>query len=81
MIDEDVKRMTPGELRREVMRLRRAFRKELAHTGNHRCWVNLLEAVDGQRVQPIDIPRDRFIANCGRYYDRNAPCPAKKTPK
>lgn len=65
--------MTPAQLRREVMRLRGAFRKELNQTGNRRCWVNLLEAVDGKKVSPIDIPRDEFIANCRRYYDRNAP--------
>lgn len=78
MIDPDVKKMTAAQLRQEVMRLRRAIRKELNHTGNHRCWLNILEAVDGRRIQPIDIPRDQFLANCQRYYDRNTPDAASK---
>ena len=53
------------------MRLRSAFRKEIEHTGNHRCWINLLEAVDGKRIQPLSLPQDEFLGNCKRYYVRN----------
>jgi hypothetical protein len=62
-LDPDLKTMTGVELQQEVMRLRSAFRKELNHTGNHRCWINLLEALpEGRRIRPIDIPEDpKFI--------------------
>jgi len=46
-IDPDVRVMTTSQLRQEVMRLRTAFDKELNHTGNHRCWINLLAAQRG----------------------------------
>lgn len=71
MHDPDLLTMTKAQLRAEVMRLRKAFRKELASTGNHRCWINLLEAVDGKKIKPIDIPMDEFLGNCKRYYKRN----------
>lgn len=71
-IDVDVKKMTEAELRREVMRLRTAFRKELADTGNRRCWINLLEALpEGQSIKPLSLPRETFLKNCAGYYDRN----------
>lgn len=71
-IDADVKAMTPGQLRQEVMRLRGAFRTELDNTGNRRCWVNLLRALpEGKNINPIALSRDRFLHNCAVYYDRN----------
>ena len=70
-IDPDVKRMGVSELRREVMRLRTAFRKELDHTGNHRCWITLMEEVEGKSVCPLSLPRKEFLANCRSYYHRN----------
>ncbi len=70
-IDDDVKAMTPAKLRREVMRLRNAFRKELKHTGNHRCWITLLESVDGKAIRPLSLPREEFLANCAAYHKRN----------
>ena len=71
-IDDDVKEMNIQQLRREVMKLRRAFRKELKSTGNRRCWINLLEALpENQCIKPLSIPRAQFLTNCGRYYDRN----------
>ncbi len=76
-LDDDVKKMTPSQLRQEVMRLRTAFRKELKHTGNHRCWVNLLQALpEGKTIQPLTLPQKKFLRNCRRYYDRN--CGKKK---
>ncbi len=71
-IDPDVKAMTPGQLRQEVMRLRSAFRLELANTGNRRCWVNLLRALpEGKGIRPLSLPRGKFLGNCAAYYDRN----------
>jgi len=70
-MDEDVKLMNLAQARREIMRLRRAFEKELNHTGNHRCFINLMEAVYNKKIKPIDIPEDKFIANCRKYYTRN----------
>jgi len=71
-IDADVKQMDLQELRAEVMRLRRAFRKELASTGNRRCWINLLLALpEGKKICPLSLPREQFLGNCARYFERN----------
>jgi hypothetical protein len=71
-MDADVKAMTLGQLRQEVMRLRSAFRTELNNTGNRRCWVNLLRALpEGKDVKPLSLPRDEFLGNCAVYFDRN----------
>jgi hypothetical protein len=70
--DPDLKDMTPAQLRREVMRLRTAFRQELNHTGNHRCWITLLQALpDGKAIQPLSLPREVFLVNCAKYHARN----------
>lgn len=72
-IDRDVMAMTQRELRREVMRLRRAFRKELKNTGNRRCWINLLQALpEGKTIKPLSLPESEFLANCRRYHARNS---------
>ena len=64
--------MTATQLRKEVMKLRTAFRKELEHTGNHRCWVNLLIALpEGKTIQPLTLPEEEFLVNCKRYFRRN----------
>ena len=71
-MDADVKAMTLGQLRQEVMRLRSAFRTELNNTGNRRCWVNLLRALpEGKGIKPLSLPRDEFLGNCAVYFDRN----------
>jgi hypothetical protein len=71
-IDDDLKEMTPAQLRQEVMRLRTAFRNELNHTGNHRCWINLLQPLpEGKLTKPLSLPRKEFLGNCARYHDRN----------
>ena len=73
-MDTDVRKMSPKELRREVMRLRTAFRKELDNTGNRRCWINQLKALpEGRTIQPLTLPRNEFLANCASYHARNAP--------
>jgi len=71
-IDADVKVMTMGQLRQEVMRLRSAFRTELNNTGNRRCWINLLRALpEGRSIKALSLPKDEFLGNCAIYYDRN----------
>lgn len=71
-IDKDLKEMSLQELKEEVMRLRRAFRHELDHTGNHRCWINLLLALpEGKIINPLSLPKETFLRNCQRYFDRN----------
>ena len=70
-IDEDLKGMTESQLRQEVMRFRRAFRKELNHTGNQRCWVTLMEALEGRKIKPLEMSRDEWLGYCGRYHGRN----------
>jgi hypothetical protein len=71
-IDADLKKMTPAELREEVMRLRTAFRKELAGTGNRRCWITLLEALpEGGKIKPLSLSKEEFLANCAFYHKRN----------
>ena len=78
-IDADVRRMTEVELQEEVMRLRTAFRKELEHTGNHRCWINLLQALpEGKSIAPLSLPEGVFLANCKRYFERNRPVKKRK---
>ena len=70
--DDDLKTMTLAELRLEVMRLRTAFRKEARYTGNHRCWITLLETLPEEKnIQPLALPQKEFLTNCRRYYDRN----------
>ena len=43
-LDTDIKTMSLVQLRKEVMKLRTALRKELADNGNQRCWITLLKA-------------------------------------
>ncbi len=71
-IDEDIKAMTLGQLRQEIMNLRTAFRTELNNTGNRRCWVNLLRTLpEGKSIRALSLPRDKFLGNCAIYFDRN----------
>ncbi len=71
-IDEDLKRMDIASLKREAMKLRRAIRLELRHTGNRRCWMNLANVLpEGGEIYPLDLPEEEFLKNCARYYKRN----------
>jgi hypothetical protein len=73
-IDADVKAMTERQLRLEVMRMRTGVRRELSHTGNHRCWVNLLKTLpEGKTLKALSLPRCEFLGNCAAYFDRNQP--------
>jgi hypothetical protein len=71
-LDDDVKKMTPRQLRQELMRWRHAARKELACTGNRRCWITLIkELPEGRELDPLSLPKEEFLGNCEHYYDRN----------
>lgn len=73
-IDKDLKEMSVKELKEEVMRLRSAFRRELDHTGNHRCWITLLSALpEGKIINALSLPEETFLRNCRRYFNRNKP--------
>lgn len=73
-IDTDVKAMTLAQARQEIMKLRRALRKELAGTGNSRCWITLLQALpEGKDLDPLTLGREQFLKNCERYFERNQP--------
>jgi hypothetical protein len=77
-IDNDLKQMDIGSLRREVMKLRRAIRLELRHTGNRRCWINLANVLpEGGEICPLNLPEEEFLKNCARYYRRNQKLPTK----
>jgi hypothetical protein len=69
--DEDVKQMTPAQLRREVMKLRRAIRKHRDADENARCWHNdlVLYAALGEEVPAgtMSGPEDVLLQNCRRY--------------
>jgi hypothetical protein len=78
-IDDDLKTMSPAQLRREVMKLRTAFRKELNNTGNRRCWINLFRLLpENKSIDPLSLPREKFLSNCTQYFNRNQPRGEKK---
>jgi len=73
--DPDVKEMTVGRLRREVMRLRRAVRKHRDAQGNARCWHNdlkLYEAAlpEAEPAGRMDQPIEELLRNCQAYIKR-----------
>lgn len=71
-LDKDVREMSHRQRGREIMRLRRAFERELNHTGNRRCWINLLAGVrGGKKIRPLALSRKVFLGYCGGFYDRN----------
>lgn len=79
-LNADLKTMKPAELRREIIRLRHACRKELADTCNSRCWITLLETLpEGKKLQPLSLKKEAFLKNCARYYQRNQPKVGKKS--
>jgi hypothetical protein len=70
--DPDLKTKTSAQLRREVMRLRTAFRKELSDTGNRRCWITLLQTLPERKIiDPLSLSKEEFLANCAQYHTRN----------
>lgn len=72
--DADVKQMTIGQLRREVMKLRRKIRWHRDLQENARCWHNDLKLYE---VLPEQEPAGRMegdeaalLGNCRRYIRR-----------
>ncbi len=72
--DIDVKKMTIGQLRREVMRLRHSIRRHRDAEENARCWHNDLVLY---AVLPEQKPAGKMIGsfekllrNCRRYIHR-----------
>jgi hypothetical protein len=73
-LDSDIIKMSPAELRQELRKMRKAFRKELEDTGNCRCWINLVDALpEGKHLKPLSLKREEFLKNCAHYFDRNQP--------
>jgi hypothetical protein len=72
--DEDIKGMSPAELRREAMRLRDAIRKHRDAEENARCWHNdlALYGVLPENEPPgrMDGPEEVLLRNCRRYIRR-----------
>jgi hypothetical protein len=62
-------------IRKENEVLRAAIKKHRAQRADDRCWLDDLELyrVLGDGIQDYDPsmpPREDFLANCARYYDR-----------
>jgi hypothetical protein len=79
-IDLDVVGMSAAARAQEIMRLRAAIRKRRDAQGNAKCWILderlfrlLPDGID--EAEPLDLPRETFLRNCARYYDRNQRCP------
>lgn len=72
--DADVKQMTSGQLRREVMKLRRAIRHHRDAAENARCWHNdltLYEVLPEEKPAGKMIgPEEVLLRNCRRYIRR-----------
>ena len=73
--DADLKNMTPVELRREVIKLRRGLRRWASHKNNERCWIEddrLLSLLPEKPQRGIiSLPTCKFLANCQKYARRN----------
>lgn len=82
--DPDVKVMSIGKLRRELMRVRRALRRHRDAEGNARCWHNdvqlyartLPEAATAGRM---DLPEHVLLKKC-KHYIRRQKCDATICP-
>lgn len=85
--DPDVKEMSLGQLRREVMKWRSAVRQHRNAEGNARCWHNDLALYallpEGKPAGKMDLPERVLLRNCRRYIRRQQ-CSAngcRKNPK
>jgi hypothetical protein len=76
--DGDVKKMSEGELRREVMSLRHAIRQHRDADENARCWHNdlALYGILPEEVPPgkMQGPEEELLKNCRRYIRRQQCC-------
>lgn len=86
-LDRDVRAMSAGEARQEVMRIRRLAETLAKKSNNDMCWLNIQELCQRILGRPINIgkitlPKKAFLKNCGRFYDRQTcrGCPAAGRP-
>ena len=86
--DEDVADMSAVQIRRELLRLRKAIRKHRDAANNVRCWHNDLVLYgllpEGSASGKMTDPEEVLLRNCKRYIRRqqcHLDCPAarKKT--
>ena len=72
--DPDVLRMTPGELRRALMRLRRGIRKHRDAENDARCWHNDLQLYallpEGKPAGRMTRPEAVLLRRCRQYIRR-----------
>lgn len=74
-LDRDITTMSLGQLRHELMRVRRAVRAHRRASGNARCWHNdlsLYAAVlpDAAPAGRMTQPEAELLRNCRRYIRR-----------
>lgn len=74
--DADIKSMNEAELRKEVMRLRKAIRKWRDNYDNALCHEEddklALVLPEKQRIYPISLSQIQFERNCVRFATRKA---------
>lgn len=73
-LDKDIKRMSLGQARRELQRVRGRIRTHRDAKGNARCWLNdvrLYETVlpEQKSAGRMDLPKEVLLRNCKRYIE------------
>ena len=84
--DPDLANKTIGELRREIMHLRRVVRKHRDARDNARCWHNDLELYgrtlpEAKPAGRMNLPESVLLSRCRAYVRRQqcgATCPRAK---
>ena len=70
-MDDDLKTMTPDELRAEVLKLRTGIRTHRDASGHDLCWFHpelwSLLPERGEYVKPEVPPKDEFHRRCVLY--------------
>lgn len=73
--------MIHEELREENERLKAAIRRHRDERGNDRCWLDdsrLYAEIEGSELANLSLPpREEFLTNCERYWQRRQPGVAK----
>lgn len=76
--DRDLKKLTPGQLRQLIMKLRHAIRRHRDAEENARCWHNDLQlygALPEQKPAGKMLgPEEELLRNCRRYIRRQQCC-------
>jgi hypothetical protein len=89
-MDDDLRGMSLGDARNEVMKLRNAIRRHRDQKGDDNCWLDDYEYLYKLLPEKIkcnpELPdKDLMMYNCSRYYEcRKANklyCPAEKLPE